>query len=104
MANDMTIIFGYLAFFILVGASMPFINAEFGTNVTEHDLDTLESNVGADIDSVTTVRAIDLIISVIKMFFWTFGDLWWWVDAFLLLIRVHFGVILARNVWIGGGA
>jgi len=46
-----------------------------------------------------------VIWSVVKMFFWTFGSIPTWLDLIVFLpLRIILALIIARNIWIGGGS
>ena len=102
MVNDMTIIYGFVTFFVLIGIVTPYINAEFNSSYPVNDAETL---IDIDTDkAVSSVSAFKVIGSVITMFFWSFGNLPVWLDLVLFLpLRVVFYLIIARNIWIGGG-
>ena len=99
--NDAWIIGVISAFFILLGFVLPFIQVDYQDSSVSADVDGL-----VDIDedaAVSSVSAFSVIGSVLKMFFWTFGDLPRFVDVILLVPRIVLLFIIARNIWIGGG-
>lgn len=103
MVNDMTIIYGFITFFVLIGIITPYINEEFDTSYPINDASQLE-NLDTK-EATSSISAFKVIGSVISMFFWTFGNLPTWLDLALFLpLRVVFYLIIARNIWIGGGS
>ena len=100
MVNDVTILGGIILVFVLIGVTTPLINDEFGSSNPEHNVDGLiEDGV-----EPTVLNASTFVGSVFGMFFWTFGALPFWLDGILVCIRLVFWFIVARNIWVGGGA
>ena len=103
MANDMSIAYGIILFFFLVGAITPFMNASFT------DLDIPENQptgiIGdIDEDDLTSTKAYKVIKSLFKIFFWSFGALPTWIEWIIFIpLRILLVLIIARNIWIGGG-
>ena len=102
--NDMSIIAVIISIFILIGITIPYINSEFGQSISTPNVDTLEGDVGDDMVDSGTVTIFSVLFSVGKMFFWTFGSLPFWLDAIFVIFRIILALIIARNIWIGGGA
>ena len=103
MANDAIIIFTITVFLMLLGGSLPFVQEDIGQdNYTS--IVTESVTTGMD-TGVSDVNAWDVITSIFKMFFWTFGAVPLVVDlAFLTPLRVLLAFVVARNIWVGGGA
>lgn len=97
--NDITIIGGILALLILVGAFLPFVQEDFGATVTENDVEGIQG----DASDATPVGAFQILVSVLDVVFWGFGSLPLWLNLIFLLLRIMVLLIIARNVWIGGG-
>ena len=101
--NDMTIIYGLITFFIILGIATPLINAEFGSNYSSGNPDSIENDITAHIEN-SEVSMWQIIKSVLSMFLWTFGALPVWFDLIIMLpLRILLVLIVARNIWIGGG-
>lgn len=102
--NDITIIGGIIVMFIALGVALPYIQRDFGTLETPNDAEALVS--GASVEEIdSTVGAIDVLASVSSMFFWTFGALPIWLDAAIFIpLRLILILVIARNIWVGGGA
>ena len=104
MVNDISIAFGIIGLFIFLGVFIPIIENDLAREqLSSADVDGLESQVEQSLLVTTTLTIVDVIVSVISMFFWTFGAIPFWLDSFFLLLRVTLALIIARNVWIGGG-
>lgn len=104
MTNDIAIITGLITIFIIIGTVMPFINASFGSQVNEVDVDGMADSVGQGVELSGDVNAFQVFSSIMLMFFWTFGALPFWLDMIFIIFRVVLGMTVARNIWIGGGA
>lgn len=106
-----------MVFFILVGAVLPFVNSTFQQTETFQDFGNFTGNVTDSakelsdktieptwLNPVGSLNALSVLASILKMFFWTFGDLPFWIDIVLFIpLRLIFVAIIARNIWIGGG-
>ena len=104
MVNDITIITGIASIFIFLGLVIPFINAEYGTGATEIDMEGFEDDVEELTgESPSIISAPGIFVSVLSMFFWTFGAIPFWLDGVFLIFRFTFFITVARNIWIGGG-
>jgi len=107
--NDITIIMTIVTIFVLVGTILPFVNSDFSqTSTGTYDVDGFERDIGQELDSegiedVDDVSPVKVILSVLSMFFWTFGALPFWLDLIFLIMRIELIITIARNVWIGGG-
>jgi hypothetical protein len=104
MVNDISIITGIIAVFVILGTILPYINAEYGVPDSFPDVDTVEGAVGDSTGSLgSVVSGWTIFGSVISMFFWTFGALPFWLDMIFVVFRITLALTIARNVWIGGG-
>lgn len=104
MVNDISIATGIITLFVLLGLALPFINSSFNETVTTNNVTTLENQIGEDINNTTSINAFTVLFSVLKMFFWTFGALPFWLDGIFVILRIILALIIARNIWVGGGA
>ena len=104
MVNDISIIAVIITVFVLLGVLLPFINNDL-TGVAGSNLSAtgLQDNVGEEVENVSTISAFSVALSILKMFFWTFGTLPFWLDAIFVIFRILLAFIIARNIWIGGG-
>ena len=93
-----------MTLFIIVGFVTPYINEGFGgDNYNSPNAESLTD--GLDSDSLDSgVDAWKILKSVVSIFFWSFGNLPLWLEVcFFLPMRIIFYLIIARNIWIGGG-
>ncbi|KKN55963.1 hypothetical protein LCGC14_0577050 [marine sediment metagenome] len=90
-------LFLYLLIFVSLGTFLPFIQASFNEPVTQFDTDQL-SDSAEDTASASDVNAFDIVFSVLKMFFWTFGDLPFWIDLFFVIFRIHAFLLLITYI------
>lgn len=105
MANDMTIIFGILAFFIILGSIIPYVNAEYGSSYTTPNVAGFEEQVVSESDSIgSVVSGWKVLASVLTMFFWSFAGISIFLNIVLLPVRIIFWMTIIRNIWIGGGS
>ena len=95
--TDHMFFFMYLFIFLTLGILLPYINSEFSSSSTEFNTDGIDDVVG-DETNFSTISGFALIASIFKMFFWTFGDLPFWLDAIFLVFRIHFGVLIYRLI------
>lgn len=105
--NDISIISLILFIFVLTAIMIPFVNAEFGTNADIQETETTIQNIKDGGDSITTISAFGVLASVGKLAVFDFGNtlgLPFWMDITYTVLAVIFILVVARNVWIGGGA
>lgn len=102
MANDSTIIFGFVMLFVLIGFITPIIALEFDEDATSPNVDSLTTDVSED-TSVSSVTAFQYIGSIFTMFFWNFFGFPVWLNVVFTPFRIALGFIVARNIWVGGG-
>lgn len=104
IVNDISIAWGIIGTFVLLGVLMPFVNDAFNVDASEFDEQNVETEVGENIENVSTINAFSVLFSILGMFFWTFGQIPFWLDAIFVIFRIMLATIIARNVWVGGGA
>lgn len=88
--TDIGILTTIFFIFIGLGVTLPFINATFSDTTTTTNTEGLESATGQD------VTVLGIIGSIAGMFFWTFGTLHPVIDAFFVVVRIVFYVILFK--------
>lgn len=102
--NDISVITGIVAFFVLMGVFLPYAHTVEGTDTDiEADASDVTGDIGETADSPTTPGIWKIVTSVLSMFFWTFGSLPFWIDSLFVILRITLALTVARNVWIGGG-
>lgn len=105
MVNDVSIGLAIITFFIFTGVLLPFVADDLGDNRPRVDVESLEGDLGEEIESVSSINAFSVLFSVAKMFFWTFGDIPFVFDILIFTpLRIGLAFIIFRNIWIGGGA
>ncbi len=104
--NDVSIIAIILFIFIGTGIILTFVNDEFNLDGTNFNTDGVANQlVDSGLTDVSSIGVGGIIKSIGKVFFWTFGDLPFWLDAIFLVLRIILLVILIRNFtpFLGGG-
>ena len=105
--NDISIISVILAIFLLTSVIIPFVNAEFETEFSNLDEDAVLQQTRDDAESVSTLSAFTILKNIILLALFDFGDtlgLPFWLDLIYTLLAIVFMLVIARNIWIGGGA
>lgn len=104
--NDISIIAVILFIFIGTGITLVFVNDEFDITGSEFDTEGIADDlISSEVEDVSSIGVSATLASVGKVFFWTFGDLPFWLDAVFLVLRIILLVILIRNFtpFLGGG-
>ncbi|MAH48575.1 hypothetical protein CMI37_22310 [Candidatus Pacearchaeota archaeon] len=105
--NDISIISVILAIFLITSVVIPFVNFEFGTEFSNLDEDAILQTARDDAESVSTISAFTVLKNVILLALFDVGDtlgLPIWLDIIYTLLAILFIIVIARNIWIGGGA
>ncbi len=116
MANDVSIITGIIAVFLLVGVFLPILQDGYGVldpdvndvdevtaGLTNATLQLGEKSSAVAVASIGSLTFFDIAKSIIKMFSWTFGALPTWLDLIFLVFRFVLLFLLVRLVRSGGG-
>jgi len=94
-----SLLFSIVVLFVSIGAMIPFINSEYGSDATEHDMiDASEPDQGF-FGGASGIG--EVLWNIISMFFWTFGALPLYVDLFFVVLRIMFIFLLIDLLWIG---
>lgn len=104
--NDITIVATILFIFLGTALVLPYVNTEFGTSGSTYSSENVgEELIEEEFADVTDVSAGDILRSVGKIFFWTFGDLPIWLDLIYTVLRLILLYILIRTFtpFIAGG-
>ena len=120
--NDTGIMIGIIIIFVLVGATLPFINEAFSSEFINNNNYSLDVNIIGGIagENATAcvptfllgsyqiwckevprneaTTTIEVLLSVGKMFFWTFGALPLWLDLIFIIFRVTLAIVFARII------
>lgn len=73
---------------VLLGLFMPFCNSMFGES-SDADVSSLETS---------STSFVSFASSMLKAFFWYYGDLIWWANAFKIVINIIWIYLLVRLV------
>ncbi len=99
MVTDTVAFVSITTIFVLLGVMLPFINDTFGLTSGNTDVEGFKDELGQAVinplDAFLTISA-----SILKMFFWTFGALPVWIDAFFFIFRITLFVIIVK--WVRG--
>lgn len=104
--NDISIIAIILSIFLFTSVMIEFINAEFGIGADTFDRDNLETLTKADADSVSKISGFTILLTVLKLAIFDWGNtlgLPFWLDIMYVILAIIFVLVIARNIWIGGG-
>ncbi len=104
--NDISIIAVFIFIFFGTAVIIPFINSEFGVGASNLDTDAVTGEVKEGASSVTAISAFGILTTVLKLAFFDFGNtlgLPFWLDAVYTVIGLLFILVIARNIWVGGG-
>lgn len=102
MVNDVSLIWGIVSVFILVGFITPYVNDAFGRNDPIYNIDQTGNELEIE-TSKTNLNTFQLLKSISLMFFWTFGALPFWLDTIFFIMRIMLGLLVYRQVRSGGG-
>lgn len=105
--NDISIIAVITAIFLLTAVTIPFVNAEFDTTFAPLNPDDTVQQVRNDGESISALSAFSVLTTMLKLAVFDVGDtlrLPFWLDITYTLMAVIFFLVIARNIWIGGGA
>lgn len=96
MVQLLGVAIGIMSVFLIIGTMLPFIQADFGDDIIVNQGQNLEDEVGQKSGQLTSVSALDIVVSIIKMFTWTFGDLPFWLDIVFVIFRLALVAILIQ--------
>ena len=92
MATKEAILITILSIFVVLGITLPFINQAFQNDETTINTEGFEFTQGQE------VGFQDVVFSLFTMFFWTFGNLPFWLDGLFIIPRVMLGVIIFQLI------
>lgn len=102
--NDVVIVGGLVVFFLFVGTLTPFINSAFGSSYNELNSNTIVNTVTQNHDDLAGVTAPSIFLSIVSMPVYNMGNIPFFLELLIFFpIRLVFWLLIARNVWIGGG-
>jgi len=83
-----------ISILLITGIMIPYVQDAFSGTSTDVGTDQLVEELGEG----GGVSFLSVLFSVGKMFFWTFGDLPFWLDGFFLLLRIALYVMIALAI------
>ena len=99
-ATDVGMFVVLISIFIITGAFLSFIQKDLGVTQTNNNIaqfNELGESIDSDINIVNaTPSGFAIISGIFKMFFFTFGDLVFWLDILFIIPRVIFWVLFVR--------
>lgn len=99
--SDTGILVGIVIIFVALGTILPFVHDAFDQQATDINAAGLEFEAGQQ-SGVTVVLGV--IVSITTMFFWTFGNIPFIIDAVIFIpIRIVFLVLLFKLIRGVGG-
>lgn len=105
--NDISILAIIFSIFLLTAILVPFINSSFGSNIDSFDVDSFETGIKQEVSNVNVITAFSVLVNVLKLalFDWdgTLG-IPFFLSIVYTLLAILFILIIARNIWVGGGA
>lgn len=104
--NDISIITIIIFIFFGTAIMIPFINSSFGTQASTLDTDALAGDIQQDAQSITSLSAFGVLRTVMLLAFFDFGGtlgMVFWMQGVYTILAIVFILIIARNIWIGGG-
>ena len=105
--NDISIMAVILSIFFLTSIMIAFVNSEFNASFSTLDTDGVTQKVKNDAESVSTISAFTVLKNIMLLALFDFGDtlrLPFWLDLVYSLLAIIFILVVARNIWVGGGA
>tara|TARA_R100001530_G_C4314305_1_gene153915 strand:- start:594 stop:968 length:375 start_codon:yes stop_codon:yes gene_type:complete len=105
--NDISIMAIIISIFLITGMAIQFVNDEFSTEFSSLDTDSITQQARDDAESVSSLSAFTVLKNILKLALFDFGDtlsLPFWLDMVYTILAVIFILVVARNIWIGGGA
>ena len=104
--NDISIIAIISFIFFLTAIIIPFANEATGGTADTFNTENLEGNVKVDAENVNVLNAFDVLLTMLKLALFDFSNtlgLPFWLDALYTMLAIIFIIVIARNIWVGGG-
>ena len=109
--NDISIITILIFIFFGTAIMIPFINEAFNTQASSFNLEGLDADIQQDSRDIREVGAFDIdafniFLTVLKLAFFDFGGtlgMPFWLQAVYSILAIVFTMVIARNIWVGGG-
>lgn len=107
--NDITIAGVIIFIFFGTAIMIPFVNEAFDQNLSTFNTENFiegSDGVRANTENVGRFNAFKVLLTVIKLALHDVGNtlgLPFWLDAIYTGLFIIFVLVIARNIWIGGG-
>lgn len=104
--NDISILAMILTVFLLTALLMPMITNAFTGASDTYQIDPYTGKIISEAENVQTITAFTVITATLKLAFYDFGNtlgLPFWLDIIYTILAIIFILVVARNLWIGGG-
>jgi len=85
-----------ITIFLLSGVLVPYINEEYGIENTDN-----YSVATGEMEEASVLSMGSITLSILSMFFWTFGAIPFWLESIYLIFRIVFWFIVVDILWIG---
>jgi hypothetical protein len=96
--TDIGIIVAVVAMFILIGAFLPYIRQDFDDHSQgNYSVSQFSANLAVE-GRGTIATALTTIWSITSMFFWTFGNLPFFVDLLMMIPRVFLMIAIISRL------
>ena len=106
--SDVYLMLTIVTLFIVIGGFLPFVEADFlGTSAT-YGVDTIEDTIGNNLNTGNSTdysglgiasTGVDILVSIVSMFFWSFS-MPSWLNTLFLIPRIMLGFLFVR--WLRG--
>lgn len=96
--TDTTLLATIIIVFVAIGSFLPYIKEEFNETPVNVSVDDLRADVGEVAESESVLSGFNIFVSVVKMFFWTFGDLPIFLDLIFLVFRIILVWLVVRII------
>ena len=95
--SDTAIISTIFIIFVFLGTLLPFINEAFGQDESTLNVAKVQFETGQNIKGQDTINFGTVVVSILSMFFWTFGSIPQILDLLLFVpLRLIFAVLLFK--------
>lgn len=105
--NDMVILSIISCILIISSIFVASVNAEFNTNLDNANIDNIKDDLQDEASSITTISAFGILATFFQLIFWDIGNslgLPIWLDAVFTILFIIGSLVVARNIWVGGGS
>lgn len=99
--SDTVMFLTIICVFVVIGGLLPYIQTGLGQSSTDLNIMGLKQDLGQAVDGDITVlnatpTGFAVMTSILKMFFWSFGSLPFWLDLIFLIPRMMLVLLFVR--------